>query len=86
MEKGFSVNTRLNYSGEVFTVANAELIKKKGKGNDKPVLFGERVARRSHIQERDFNLGRNLAINRAVTSIWKKFHRKHPVVHDVFQG
>jgi len=77
-EKGFEVKHRVVHSGSYFTVAEARLVKGKP---EKFILYAEGIARRSHTQEPDNTIGRDLATNRAVASILKKFHRKDKVVH-----
>jgi len=79
-EKGFEVKHRIVHAGIYFTMAEARLVK----GNpEKFILYAEGIARRSHTQEPDSTIGRDLATNRAVASILKKFHRhgKNKTVH-----
>jgi hypothetical protein len=77
-EKGFEVKHRVVHDGCYFTMAEARLIKENPL---RFVLYAEGIARRSHTQEPDFTIGRDLATNRAVASIFKKFHRKNKTVH-----
>jgi len=77
-EKGFEVKHRVVHAGGYFTMAEARLIKENPL---RFVLYAEGIARRSHTQEPDNTIGRDLATNRAVASIFKKFHRKNKTVH-----
>lgn len=76
---GFDVKHRVVHIGVYFTVAEARLFKKGKPG--KIILYAEGVARRSHTQEPDDAIGRDLATTRAVASLFKKFNRKNKVVH-----
>ena len=83
-EKGFEVKHRVVHAGSYFTVAEARLV--QGKRPQNLILYAEGIARRSHTQEPDKTIGRDLATTRAVASIFKKFHRKNKTVHSWYMS
>jgi hypothetical protein len=83
-EKGFGVKHRVVHAGSYFTVAEARLV--VGKKPQKLILYAEGIARRSHSQEPDKTIGRDLATNRAVSSLIKKFLRKNKAVHSWYMS
>ena len=83
-EKGFDVKHRVVWTGVFFTLAEAWLFKKGKPLNI--ILHAEGIARRSHTQGPDDTIGRGIATTRAVSAIWKKFHRKSRAVHSWFMA
>lgn len=83
-EKGFDVECRIIHAGIYFTVAEARLC--KGENPQKFILYAEGIAWRSHTQMMDCQIGRDLSTNRAIGSLFKKFHRKRKVVHSWFMA
>lgn len=78
-KKGFHLHLNTGYAGWYYTVVEAKLT--NGKAPNKTLLFSEGIARRSHTQATDNAIGESVATHRAVEALYKKFHRKHKVVH-----
>lgn len=76
------VKPEVAYQGETFTIAKAMvIIPERNKA-----IIAEGVARRSHTQKFDINIGINRACSMAMKSLAKKLRRKRPIVHHPFMG
>ena len=84
---GFGVETGTVYVGSVFTVALSILKTKDPEGSEqRVVMFGEGIARKSFRDKRDPQIGINIATSRALNAIWKKMHRLNGRVHAWYMG
>lgn len=93
---GKSVKITILAQGEVFTLARASVFLTKLPGEKKHTmnsippddkfkefcmeLFGEGIARKSHLDAQDANLGQQIAIGRAIKSLSRKLQSHGKVV------
>jgi hypothetical protein len=81
-EKGFDVECRIIHMPGY----TSPWLRRASQRMKRSFLYAEGIARRSHTQEPDGTIGRDLSTNRAISSLFKKFHRKKKVVHSWFMA